>query len=80
LLGFSEISKVRQAYNRNRFVLQTMIDQVYDRIPPHVETALEDAERLGLVSLQAKRQSPNAGPRDFETRCRKGSVFHIDLQ
>lgn len=42
LLGFSELSKVRQAYNRHRFVLQTMVDQVYDRVPPRVETALEE--------------------------------------
>jgi hypothetical protein len=42
LLAFSEIPRARQAYNRNRFVLQTMIDQVYDHVPARVEPALEE--------------------------------------
>jgi hypothetical protein len=38
---------VRQCYNRNRFVLQTMIDQVYCGSPAAVETALaEVVERV----------------------------------
>ena len=41
-LPFSEASRVRPAYNRNRFVLQTMLDQVYDRVPVRVEAALEE--------------------------------------
>jgi hypothetical protein len=45
LLPFSEIARARQAYNRNRFVLQTMIDQVYDQVPAGVESALEEVVR-----------------------------------
>jgi len=41
-LPVSEAPHARQAYNRNRFVLQTMLDQVYDRAPAGVETALEE--------------------------------------
>ena len=41
-LPVSEVSRARQAYNRNRFVLQTMLDQVYDRVPVQFETALEE--------------------------------------
>jgi hypothetical protein len=44
-LPFSELSRVRQAYNRSRFVLQTMLDQVYDRIPAGVGSALEEVVR-----------------------------------
>ena len=42
LMGFSDISRARQAYNRNRFVLQTMVDQVYDHVPARVSTALAE--------------------------------------
>ncbi|HEY1198810.1 MAG TPA: hypothetical protein VGG32_08825 [Thermoplasmata archaeon] len=45
LLPVSEASRARQAYNRSRFVLQTMLDQVYDRIPARVGTALEEVVR-----------------------------------
>jgi hypothetical protein len=45
LLPFSDTPRVRHAYNRNRFVLQTMLDQVYDRAPATVETALEEVVR-----------------------------------
>lgn len=45
LLGFADISRARQAYNRNRFVLQTMIDQAYDHLPAAVPTALEEVVR-----------------------------------
>jgi hypothetical protein len=41
----SEVSRARQAYNRNRFVLQTMLDQVYDRVPAHIDGALEEVVR-----------------------------------
>ncbi|MGI0071394.1 MAG: hypothetical protein ACRECT_04920 [Thermoplasmata archaeon] len=40
LLPFAETPRVRQCYNRNRFVLQTMIDQVYAGAPVAVEAAL----------------------------------------
>jgi hypothetical protein len=47
LLPFAETPKVRQCYNRNRFVLQTMIDQAYSGTPPAIEAALaEVVERL----------------------------------
>lgn len=42
LLPFSETSRVRHAYNRNRFVLQTMLDQVYDRAEVPIDTVLEE--------------------------------------
>jgi hypothetical protein len=42
LLPFSETPRVRRAYNRNRFVLQTMLDQVYDRVPARVDAALRE--------------------------------------
>lgn len=47
LLPFAETPKVRQCYNRNRFVLQTMLDQVYAGAPVAVEAAFgEVVERL----------------------------------
>jgi hypothetical protein len=47
LLPFAETPKVRQCYNRSRFVLQTMIDQVYAGTPVAVGPALlEVVERL----------------------------------
>ena len=47
LLPFAETPKVRQCYNRNRFVLQTMIDQAHDRVPAAIETSLgEVVDRL----------------------------------
>ncbi|HTT45843.1 MAG TPA: hypothetical protein VMH38_07535 [Thermoplasmata archaeon] len=45
LLGFSDIARARQAYNRNRFVLQAMIDQAYDQVPARVSTSLEEVVR-----------------------------------
>jgi hypothetical protein len=47
LLPFAETPRVRQCYNRNRFVLQTMVDQVYSHAPVAIESALaEVVERL----------------------------------
>jgi hypothetical protein len=47
LLPFLETPKVRQCYNRSRFVLQAMVDQVYAAAPVAVETALgEVVDRL----------------------------------
>lgn len=47
LLPFADTPKVRQCYNRNRFVLQTMIDQAYSGASVAVENALaEVVERL----------------------------------
>jgi hypothetical protein len=40
LLPFSETPRVRPAYNRSRFVLQTMLDQVYSGAPIAVEPAV----------------------------------------
>jgi hypothetical protein len=46
-LPFSELPKVRLAYNRNRFVLQAMIDQAYAGAKPDVEGALAElADRV----------------------------------
>jgi hypothetical protein len=40
LLPFAETPRVRQTYNRNRFVLQTMLDQSYSGAPVAAESAL----------------------------------------
>jgi hypothetical protein len=45
LLPFSEIPRARHAYNRNRFVLQTMVDQVFDHAPVAVDSALREVVR-----------------------------------
>jgi hypothetical protein len=42
LLPFSETPRVRQCYNRNRFVLQAMIDQAYSGLAPAVDSALDE--------------------------------------
>jgi len=42
LLPFAETSRVRHAYNRSRFVLQTMLDQRYDGVPAAVADALNE--------------------------------------
>lgn len=53
LLPFAETSRVRHSYNRNRFVLQTMLDQVYERTPPAVAPAL--VELLDRLSAPLAR-------------------------
>jgi hypothetical protein len=45
LLAFSDIPRARHTYNRNRFVLQAMVDQAYDRAPVAVEAALTEVVR-----------------------------------
>jgi hypothetical protein len=48
LLPFSETPRVRQCYNRNRFVLQAMVDQVFADAPVAIDAALaEVVARLG---------------------------------
>jgi hypothetical protein len=42
LLPFAETPRVRQCYNRNRFVLETMLHQVYTGAPVAVEAALAE--------------------------------------
>jgi len=42
LLPFADAPHVRRAYNRNRFVLETMLAQAYDQVPAGVENALEE--------------------------------------
>jgi hypothetical protein len=42
LLPFEETAAVRQAYNRNRFVLETMIAQAYDGAPATVDAGVEE--------------------------------------
>jgi hypothetical protein len=54
LLPFEATAKVRPCYNRSRFVLQTMIDQVYDAAPVAVEPALtEVVDRLATGAALA---------------------------
>jgi hypothetical protein len=55
LLPPSETLRVRQAYHRYRFVLQTILDQTYDPVPPRVETALEELLRRILAPLTRER-------------------------
>ncbi|MGA8543307.1 MAG: hypothetical protein WB947_07225 [Thermoplasmata archaeon] len=51
LLPFAETPRVRQTYNRNRFVLQTMIDQAYAGAPVVIENALaEVVERIARAA------------------------------
>ena len=52
LLPFSEIPRARQAYNRNRFVLQAMIDQAYDQAPARIESALAELVRRIAAPLE----------------------------
>ncbi len=50
LLPFSETPRVRQCYNRFRFVLQTMVDQVYADAPVAVDAAVtEIVDRLTRI-------------------------------
>jgi hypothetical protein len=42
LLPFSETPRVRACYNRNRFVLQAMIDQAYEGAPADIEGSLAE--------------------------------------
>jgi len=42
LLPFAETPKVRQAYNRNRFVLETMMGQAYAGAPVAFDAAVEE--------------------------------------
>lgn len=42
LLPFVAIPRARQAYNRNRFVLETMLDQEYDHAAVPVDAALDE--------------------------------------
>ncbi len=52
LVPFSETPRVRQCYNRNRFVLQTMVDQAYAGAAVPVESTLVEViarlDRLGV--------------------------------
>ncbi len=48
LLPFAETSRVRHAYNRSRFVLETMLRQAYEGAAPAVSDALEDV--VGRIS------------------------------
>jgi hypothetical protein len=42
LLPFSEAPRVRAAYNRTRFVMETMLDQAFAARPPAVDAALRE--------------------------------------
>jgi hypothetical protein len=52
LLPFSETARVRPCYNRNRFVLQTMVDQVYDGAAVAVASSLDEVTgRLAAAGI-----------------------------
>lgn len=48
LAPFSETVRVRRAYNRYRFVLETMLNQAYDGVPAGIPAALEEV--VGRIS------------------------------
>ncbi|MGP8078741.1 MAG: hypothetical protein ACLQD8_06570 [Thermoplasmata archaeon] len=54
LLPFDETSRVRPTYNRNRFVLETMIGQAHDGAPAAVEAGI--AELLARVAGPLERE------------------------
>jgi len=54
LVPFAETARVRQCYNRNRFVLQTMIDQAFSGGPVPIDSALaEVVGRLDRLPAEA---------------------------
>ena len=55
LLPSSDANRTRHTYNRNRFVLQTMIDQAYDHAPVAIETALSEVVRRISAPLAQDR-------------------------
>ena len=55
LLPFSETARVRPCYNRHRFVLQTVIDQLYAGAPVDSEAALSEV-------IERFRADPGIGP------------------
>jgi hypothetical protein len=55
LLPFAETSRVRHAYNRSRFVLQTMLDQVYAGVVSDVPGALDEVLARISNALEAER-------------------------
>lgn len=55
LLPFSATSRVRHAYNRNRFVLETMLAQAYDHRPAAVGASLEEVVKRISVPLARDR-------------------------
>lgn len=55
LLPFSETSRVRHAYNRNRFVLETMLGQACENQPAPVETALDEVVQRIAAPLAQDR-------------------------
>jgi len=55
LLSRPDAPQVRRAYNRNRFVLQTMMDQVYDQVPAKIEPALQEVVRRISERFDAER-------------------------
>ncbi len=58
LLAFSDTPRVRQCYNRNRFVLETMVDQAYAGAAVPIEAALgEVVDRLA--------RTPDLAPVDW---------------
>jgi hypothetical protein len=54
LLGRAEAPRVRKAYNRHRFVLETLVDQAYSAAPVPVERALPELVRRLAPPLDAE--------------------------
>lgn len=87
LLPFAETPRVRQCYNRNRFVLQAMIDQAYAAAPVVMEPAL--AAVVDRISAEAADDWYIGGstaawllgaritPRDIDLGCTRAGVDRL---
>ena len=54
LLPLAEAPKVRLAYNRFRFVLETMLNQVHSNAPPGIDAALSELVRRVAPTLRTE--------------------------
>jgi hypothetical protein len=89
LLPFTETARVRPCYNRGRFVLQAMIDQVYDGAAVAIGPALDEvAGRFATAGISAHewRVGGSAGawllgapvaPRDVDLAVRRAAVDRV---
>ncbi len=90
LLPFEATPRVRQAYNRFRFVLETMMAQTYDRAPVAIDAALREVvHRLGPAldadgiewfvggSVAARLQGAALAPNDLDLGTTREGVDRI---
>jgi len=87
LLPFGAIPRARQAYNRNRFVLQAMLDQAYDHAVVPLDAALDEllsriADLLGRDGIRwyiggstaARLLGARVAPRDIDLGTTRAGV------